>query len=118
MAEITIFHNPRCTKSRQAMASAEDGQIDVDVVPYLEAPPDAATLTEIVAKLEDPVIDLVRAGDARKAGHDLSELTTSADVVAFLVKHPQLMERPLLVRPDKAIIGRPTERVGPFLSGE
>lgn len=118
MADVTIFHNPRCTKSRQAMASAEDGQIAVEEVRYMETPPDAATLGEIVAKLEDPVTDLIRAGDARKAGFDPKEFTTADEVVAFIVDHPHLMERPLLVRPDKAIIGRPTERVGPFLAGD
>lgn len=100
------------------MAAAEDAGIEVDEVRYLDSPPDVATLTEIVAKLEDPVTDLIRAGDARKAGLDPSAYTTADDVIAVLEKHPQLMERPLLVRSDKAIIGRPTERVAPFLIGD
>lgn len=118
MADVTIFHNPRCSKSRQAMATADDEQVEVDEVRYLDSPPDADTLREIVAKLEDPVTDLIRAGDARKAGLDPKAYTTADEVIGVLVEHPQLMERPLLVRADKAIIGRPTERVAPFLAGE
>lgn len=118
MADVTIFHNPRCSKSRQAMTTADDAGVAVDEIRYLDSPPDAATLTDIVAKLEDPVTDLIRSGDARKAGLDPADYTTAEEVIAVLVEHPQLMERPLLVRADKAIIGRPTERVAPFLAGD
>ena len=118
MADITIFHNPRCSKSRQAMGEASDAGVDVDEVRYLDAPPDRATLEAIVAKLEDPVEALIRAGDARKAGLDPKAITGTDAVLDTLDAHPELMERPLLVRADKAIIGRPTERVAPFLAGD
>lgn len=91
----------------------------MDVVLYLKQPPDRATLEAIVAKLEDPVEDLVRK-DAK-----FDKLGLSADdyvgdpkaVVDVLVAHKELMQRPLLVRADKAIIGRPKDRVAPFLHG-
>lgn len=118
MTDVTIFHNPRCSKSRQAMATAGEEGVEVEEVRYLESPPDAAALAGIVAKLEDPVTDLIRAGDARKAGIDPKGFTTDEEVIALLIEQPQLMERPLLVRGDKAIIGRPTERVAPFLAGD
>lgn len=117
MAEISIFHNPRCSKSRQAMATASDAGVDVTEVRYLDAPPDRATLEHLVAILEDPVVDLVRRGDAKKAGVDVPADADAATVVEVLVAHPALMERPVLVRGDRAIIGRPTERVAPFLAG-
>ncbi len=115
-ADVTIFHNPRCSKSRAAMTAIEEVGVDADVVRYLDDAPDRATLESVVAKLEDPVTDLVRAGDAKKAGVDVSGATDAAAVVDLLVDHPELMERPVLVRGDRAIIGRPTERVGPFLA--
>lgn len=117
MAELTIFHNPRCSKSRAAMSSLEETGAEADVVKYLDSPPDRATLESIVAKLEDPVADLVRRGDARDKGIDLPDVLDEATVVDLLLEHPHLMERPVLVKGDRAIIGRPTDRVAPFLAG-
>ncbi len=116
MSDVTIFHNPRCSKSRQAMAVADETGTDVDEVRYLDSPPDRATLIAVVGKLEDPVEDLVRTGDAKKQGIDLGDITDPDIVVETLLEHPQLMERPVLVKGDRAIIGRPTDRVEPFLS--
>lgn len=111
----TVFHNPRCSKSRAAMSTAEGLGIDVDEVRYLDAPPDRATLEAIVVGLEDPVTDLIRHGDAKKAGVDTSQATTPAAVVDLLLEHPELMERPVIWLHGRTIIGRPTERVAPFL---
>ena len=115
MADLTIFHNPRCSKSRQAMEAVEGAGADAEVVRYLDAPPDRETLKAIVAKLEDPVGDLVRAGDAKKQGVELPDVLDDARVIELLLEHPELMERPVLVKGDRAIIGRPTDRVQPFL---
>lgn len=109
-----VFHNPRCSKSRAAVATADELGIAVTEVRYLDAPPDRAVLAQLVAALEDPVVDLVRAGDARKAG--VAVPTTAEGVVDVLVAHPELMERPVVWRDGAAIIGRPPERVAPFLS--
>lgn len=101
------------------MAVAEAEGVEVDVVLYLKQPPDRATLEAIVAKLEDPVEDLVRK-DAKFDKLGLSPddyVGDPAAVVDVLVKHKELMQRPLLVRADKAIIGRPKDRVAPFLHG-
>lgn len=116
-ADVTIFHNPRCSKSRAAMSALEDSSTDADVVRYLDTPPDSATLESIIDKLVDPVADLVRKGDAEKKGIDLPQVLDRETVVGLLLEHPELMERPVLVRGDRAIIGRPTERVAPFLTG-
>jgi arsenate reductase len=111
----TIFHNPRCSKSRAAMATAEELGVDVEEVRYLDAPPDRTMLEAIVAGLEDEPTDLIRQGDANKVGVDTSQATTPAAVVDLLVEHPELMERPVVWLHGRAIIGRPTERVAPFL---
>jgi arsenate reductase (glutaredoxin) len=117
MADVTIYHNPRCTKSRQAMQVVDELGADVDVVRYLETPPDATTLREIVDKLEDDPADLVRREQWSELGVTAGDVSTSEGVVDVLVAHPQLLQRPLLVTPDRAIIGRPTERVRDLLSG-
>ena len=101
------------------MAVAEAEGVEIDVVLYLKQPPDRATLEAIVAKLEDPLEDLVRK-DAKFDKLGLSPddyVGDPAAVVDVLVKHKELMQRPLLVRADKAIIGRPKDRVAPFLHG-
>ncbi len=116
-ADLTIFHNPRCSKSRAAMSAIEDAGTEAEVVRYLDTPPDRETLESVIAKLEDPVADLVRTGDAKGKGIDLPEVLDESTVVGLLLEYPELMERPVLVRGDRAIIGRPTERVAPFLSG-
>jgi arsenate reductase len=113
----TILHNPRCSKSRAAMTTADELGIDVTEVRYLDSPPDRETLEAIVEGLEDPVTDLIRHGDAKKAGVDTSQATTPTAVVELLLEHPQLMERPVVWWDGRAIIGRPTERVAPFLEG-
>ncbi len=107
------------------MAVATEMGVDFDEVRYLKNPPDEQTLRGIVAKLEDPVEDLVRK-DAhfRKLGLDAGDYVGDPDaVVAVLLEHRRLMQRPVLVRPDKAIIGRPLgdakgrDRVVAFLEG-
>ncbi len=99
------------------MAAAADAGIVVDEVRYLDAPPDRAALEAVVAALEDPPGALVRTGDARAAGVDVPAEPTAAEVVELLLAHPALMERPVLVRGDRAIVGRPPERVPDFLAG-
>lgn len=102
------------------MSAAEDAGVDFDIVKYLlkAERPDRATLESIVAKLEDPVEDLVRK-DAQfdKLGLDADALVgDAAGVVDVLVAHPQLLQRPVLVKGDRAIIGRPKDRVPAFLA--
>ena len=89
MAEITVFHNPRCSKSRAAMATLEDAGVEAEVVRYLDTPPDRATLESIVAKLEDPVESLVRTGDAKSNGVALPDITDSGAVVELLGGPPR-----------------------------
>ena len=112
---VTILHNPRCSKSRAALQAAEAAGVDLDVVRYLEHPLDEAGLRQLIAKLEDPPQALVRRGDAKAAGIAPEAYADVDGVVAVLSAHPELMERPVLVRGDTAVIGRPTERAEALL---
>jgi arsenate reductase len=95
----------------------EELGVDADVVLYLKTPPDAETLRAIIAKLEDPVTDLVRRDSMWiKLGLSDDDARTDEQVVELLVRHKQLLQRPLVVTSDKAIIGRPKERVRELLS--
>jgi arsenate reductase (glutaredoxin) len=96
---------------------AEELGVDADVVLYLKTPPDAETLWSIVAKLEDPVTDLVRRDSLwRKLGLTEDDAQTAEQVVDLLVRHKQLLQRPVVVTDDTAIVGRPKERVRALLS--
>ena len=119
MADISIFHNPNCSTSRFALATAEELGVDVDVVKYLAVKdrPTADQLRTLVGQLEDPVTDLVRR-DAKFSELGLTEadVATADQVVAVLAEHPELLQRPVIVRGGRAIIGRPKDRVAAFIS--
>lgn len=99
------------------MSIATELGVDVDVVLYIKTPPDADTLRDIIAKLEDPVTDLVRRDSLwKKLGLVEADAQTEDQVVDLLVAHKQLLQRPVVVTPTTAIIGRPKERVRDLLS--
>ncbi|MFZ9629098.1 MAG: arsenate reductase family protein [Ilumatobacteraceae bacterium] len=100
------------------MRIAEELGVEVDVVSYIKTPPDEATLRTIIAKLEDPVTDLVRRDSMwTKLGLTDADAATPDQVVALLLRHKQLLQRPVVVTTNKAIIGRPKERVRELLGG-
>jgi len=117
VADVTVLHNPRCTKSRAALTAAEEAGVDVDVVRYLDEPLDVDAVRTLLVKLEDPPAALVRRADAKGLGLTLGDLDDPEYVAHLLAAHPALMERPVLVRGERAIIGRPTERAEAFLRG-
>lgn len=92
--------------------------VDVDVVLYMKEPPDRATLEKLVEGLEDPVEDLVRKDSHfKKLGLDPDDYVGDPEaVIDVLVEHPRLLQRPLVVKGRKAIVGRPKDRIGPFIS--
>jgi arsenate reductase (glutaredoxin) len=96
---------------------AEELGVDVDIVNYIKTPPDAETLRDIIAKLEDPATDLVRRDSMwKKLGLTDADAETDDQIVALLVKHKQLLQRPVVVTADRAIIGRPKQRVTELLA--
>lgn len=117
MADVTIFHNPNCNSSVNAVTIANELGVEADIVLYLKTPPDAAALRGIIAKLEDPVTDLVRRDNLwKKLELTDADAATEDQVVDLLVRHKQLLQRPLVVTATKAIIGRPKDRVRELLS--
>ena len=117
MAEVTVYHNPGCGSSKAALARLAELGVEADVVLYLRKPPDRATLERITGALEDPVEDLVRK-DKRFGELGLDPATYVGDraaVIDLLVEQPALLQRPLLVKGERAIIGRPTSRVDDFV---
>lgn len=117
MATPVLFHNPKCSKSRGAVAVLEERGVEAEIVRYLDTPPSRAQLETIVAGLDDPPAALVRSGDPRfkELGLAKGDYTTAAEVVDLLVAHPELMERPVLLVGSKAVIGRPPERITDLL---
>jgi arsenate reductase len=115
--EVTIFHNPGCSHSRGALGILKERSIDYDVIEYLKAPPSRETLEMIVSKLIDPVPELIRTGDKRfvELGLDPKAYTAPGEVIDFLLIHPELMQRPVVIKGDRAVIARPSERVAEVL---
>jgi arsenate reductase len=112
MAEITVYHNPSCSKSRGALQILADEGIETDVVEYLKAPPDRAALERIVDTIPNPPAELVRKDKRfKELGLDPAGYTERDAVVALLLEHPELMERPVVFHGDRAVIARPSELV-------
>ena len=112
MSKVTLYHNPRCSKSRQTLALLQERGIEPRVILYLETPPDAATLRQLVRQLGlARAHDLVRHKEPEYAEAGLTAQSHDADVIAAMVRFPKLIERPLVVAGKRAVIGRPPENV-------
>src|SRR3954454_559062 len=107
---VTIYHNPRCTKSRETLALLEKKGVTPKVVEYLKTPPDAATLKTLLKQLGLAPRQLLRKKEAAEAG--LDDPTLSDDqLIAGMVENPITIERPIVVNGSKAALGRPPESV-------
>jgi arsenate reductase len=113
MAETQIFHNPSCSKSRGALEILNDKGVDADVVKYLDTPPDEATLGRILDAISDPPAALVRTDDKKfkELGLNAADYTDRKSVIALLLEHPELMQRPVVFVGERAVIARPSEKV-------
>jgi arsenate reductase (glutaredoxin) len=112
MADVTIYHNPQCSHSRGALELLHGRKADFEVIEYLKTPPSRAALESIIAILEGPVADLVRK-DKRFAELKLNEgdYVTKDPVIGILLDHPELMQRPIVIRNGRAIIARPSDKL-------
>ena len=109
---ITIYHNPRCSKSRQTLALIEEKGITPEVVLYLETPPNKKELTALLKQLGLSARELLRKGeDAYKELNLKDSAHTEAFLVEAMTQHPKLIERPIVTDGSKAILGRPPENV-------
>lgn len=108
----TIYHNPRCSKSRQTLSLLEDNGIKPDVVLYLDTPPDTKTLKSILKKLGISARDLLRKGEDEYQQLKLHNLQLSEEkLISAMCSHPRLIERPIVINGNRAKIGRPPEQV-------
>ena len=105
----TLYHNPRCSKSRQALALLEEKGIDVDVREYLKQPLNADELNTLIETLAIPAHDLLRKKEAEYKAAGLTPEASQKQIIAAMIEAPKLMERPVLVTDKGARIGRPTE---------
>ncbi|MBP8884356.1 Arsenate reductase [Pseudomonas oleovorans subsp. oleovorans] len=112
MTDLTLYHNPRCSKSRAALELLQARGLQPHVVRYLETPPSASELKSLLGKLGISARDLLRSGEDEYKTLGLSDASLSeAQLIEAMAKHPKLIERPILIAGDKAVIGRPPEKV-------
>lgn len=112
MTELTLYHNPRCSKSRGALELLEQRGLAPNIVRYLETPPSVAELEQIVARLGIEPRQLLRTGEDEYKTLNLADpALTNADILSAMAAHPKLIERPILIAGDAAVIGRPPEKV-------
>ena len=112
MERVTVYHNPGCGKSRGALDILAERGVACDVIEYLKTPLDRATYERFLALLAGPPADLVRKDKRfKELGLDAADYVTREQVVTVLLAHPELMERPVVIRGARAVIARPSERV-------
>jgi arsenate reductase len=116
MERVTIYHNPVCGKSRGALDILRERGVDCEVIEYLKQPPERAALERMLDLLAGDPAALVRK-DKRFAelGLDPAAYTARAAVIELLLEHPELMERPVIIRGSRAVIARPSEKVAELL---
>ena len=109
---VTIYHNPRCSKSRATLALLEERGVSPEIVEYLKTPPDAATLAAVINKLGISAAQLMRTGEAeyKAAKADVAAMDETAQI-EWLCANPKVIERPIVVSAGGARIGRPPETV-------
>jgi arsenate reductase len=109
---VTIYHNPRCSKSRQTLALLQEKGIEPEIIEYLSSPPDAATLSDILGKLGLEPRALMRRKEAPYKDLNLADEGKSRDaLIQAMVENPILIERPIVLSGGKAALGRPPEQV-------
>lgn len=108
--DVTIWHNPRCTKSREGLALLQEKGITPTVYLYLDTPPDRTQLEEILVALKVKASDLVRRKEQAFKDQNLKD-ADDEKILAAMLAEPRLIERPIVVTPKGAVIGRPTEKI-------
>lgn len=115
MAEFTIYHNPRCSKSRATLALLQEHGVEPTIVEYLKNPPTAAELKVIIASLGMKPQELVRKGEEIYQTEYAGKTLTDAQWIAAMAKHPILIERPIVIAGKQAVLGRPPENIEKLL---
>ena len=115
---ITIYHNPRCSKSRLTLELIEQAGVTPEIVKYLDTPPSAERIQELAKTIGVPVADLLRRGeDDFRNADDLPDLDDDAALAAWVSRHPRALQRPIVIDDERAIavVGRPPENVSALL---
>ncbi len=112
MTKFTIYYNPRCSKSRQALALLQQRNIDPEIVDYLKTPLSAAAIQKLLGKLGMSARDILRTKEAefKQLGLDILNLSDD-EIVDLIVKNPKLLERPIVENDNQAALGRPPENI-------
>ena len=116
MSEVQIWHNPGCSKSRAAMTLLEENGVEAEVVKYLDEDLDEAMIKELLLKLDIDAIDLMRTKEDKFKELMLDKIGDEGVLIRAMSRFPKLIERPIIIRGDKAVIGRPAEKIMEFLN--
>ena len=111
MSEFTIYHNPRCSKSRNTLALLQEHGVEPEIILYLETAPSETEIEGLLEKLDIPATQLVRRGEAEYKASGLSAQSSEREILKAMAQHPKLIERPVVVHGDRAVLGRPPENV-------
>ncbi|WP_372744891.1 arsenate reductase (glutaredoxin) [Lutibacter sp.] len=112
---MKIYHNPRCSKSREGLAILEASKIQFETIKYLENPVTKKELTQIIALLGIKPIDLVRKNEAIWKENYKTKSLSDAEIINAMIENPKLIERPIVINNGKAVIGRPPEIIKTIL---
>ena len=112
---IKIYHNPRCSKSRQGLALLENSGKKFEIIKYLNTPISTKELSDILKKLDIEAIDLVRKNESIWKENYKGKTLSNNEIIAILVENPKLIERPIVINNNKAVIGRPTESINTII---
>lgn len=108
---MKIYHNPRCRKSRETLKLLEENSSDIEIIEYLKTPPSYAELKDVLMKLNMPASGLIRKSEAIFKEKFKGKVFSEEEWIQVMVENPKLIERPIVVRNNKAVIGRPPENV-------
>ncbi|WP_424351814.1 arsenate reductase (glutaredoxin) [Lutimonas sp.] len=108
---MKIYHNPRCRKSREGLAILQDAKMEPEIIDYIKNPISFDELTNILRKLDIPAIDLVRKNEAIWKENFKNKALSEKEIIEAMVSFPKLIERPIVVHKEEAVIGRPPEKI-------
>lgn len=111
MSKITVYHNPRCSKSRCALSYLEEKNQEFEVIEYLKTPPTRKLLNELISQLGISAETLVRKGEPEYQTHFRGKKLSGKEWIDAMIEYPKLIERPIVVKDGKAVIARPTEEI-------
>lgn len=113
---MKIYHNPRCSKSRQGLAILQEANQNPEIIEYIKNPVSFEELSDLIKKLDIAAIDLVRKNEAIWKQEFKNKELSESQIIEAMVSHPKLIERPIAVKGDKAVIGRPPENFKNLIS--